>query len=109
MSSYTAIVLAAGRGSRMKSDMQKQYMSLQGKPILYYSLKAFEDSFVIVISIEPSEPLIQSFFRREQRIIILVRSRLEGKFGNIRRRCIIQLPHRDQLIVKVHYKRFINR
>jgi len=46
MSSYTAIVLAAGRGSRMKSDIQKQYMSLQGKPILYYSLKAFEDSFV---------------------------------------------------------------
>lgn len=46
MSSYTAIVLAAGKGSRMKSDIQKQYMSLQGKPILYYSLKAFEDSFV---------------------------------------------------------------
>lgn len=43
---YTAIVLAAGRGSRMKSSIQKQYLSLQGKPVLYYSLKAFEDSFV---------------------------------------------------------------
>ena len=43
---YTAIVLAAGKGSRMKSNVQKQYMSLQGKPVLYYSLKAFEDSYV---------------------------------------------------------------
>lgn len=43
---YTAIVLAAGKGSRMKSDVQKQYMSLQGKPVLYYSLKAFQDSYV---------------------------------------------------------------
>lgn len=43
---FTAIVLAAGRGSRMNSSIQKQYMSLQGKPVLYYSLKAFENSFV---------------------------------------------------------------
>lgn len=38
-----AIVLAAGKGSRMQSDIQKQYMILQGKPVLWYSLKAFED------------------------------------------------------------------
>lgn len=43
---YTAIVLAAGKGSRMKSDVHKQYMSLQGKPVLYYSLKTFQDSYV---------------------------------------------------------------
>lgn len=43
---FTAIVLAAGKGSRMNSSIQKQYMSLQGKPVLYYSLKAFENSFV---------------------------------------------------------------
>lgn len=39
-----AIVLAAGQGRRMKSSIQKQYMLLRGKPILYYSLKAFEES-----------------------------------------------------------------
>ena len=43
---YTAIVLAAGKGSRMKSNIPKTYMSLQGKPVLFYSLKAFEDSFI---------------------------------------------------------------
>lgn len=41
-----AIVLAAGKGNRMKSDVPKQYMELEGYPILYYSLKVFEESFV---------------------------------------------------------------
>lgn len=41
-----AIVLAAGKGTRMKSDIPKQYMELRGYPVLYYSLKVFEDSFV---------------------------------------------------------------
>ncbi len=43
---HIAIVLAAGRGKRMNSDVAKQYLLLQDKPILYYALKQFEDSFV---------------------------------------------------------------
>ena len=48
MGEYThiAIVLAGGRGSRMKSSVPKQYLLLNGKPVLYYSLKAMEDSFI---------------------------------------------------------------
>ncbi|MBQ7944082.1 MAG: 2-C-methyl-D-erythritol 4-phosphate cytidylyltransferase [Lachnospiraceae bacterium] len=42
----TAIVLAAGQGKRMQSKIQKQYLLLADKPVLYYSLKAFEDSFI---------------------------------------------------------------
>ncbi len=41
-----ALVLAAGRGTRMKSRVPKQFMDLCGKPVIYYSLKAFEDSEV---------------------------------------------------------------
>lgn len=41
-----AIILAAGSGSRMQSNRPKQYLELGGKPILYHSLKAFEDSSV---------------------------------------------------------------
>ena len=41
---YTAIILSAGSGSRMKSDIPKQYMQLNGRPVIYYSIKAFEDS-----------------------------------------------------------------
>ena len=42
----TAIVLAGGRGARMNSDIPKQYMEVCGYPIIYYSLKVFEESFV---------------------------------------------------------------
>lgn len=42
----TAIVLAGGRGRRMESDVQKQYMELLGRPLIYYSLAAFEKSAV---------------------------------------------------------------
>ena len=44
MENFTAIVLSAGSGSRMKSDIPKQYMDLNAKPVIYYSLKAFEES-----------------------------------------------------------------
>ncbi len=42
----TAIVLAAGKGSRMNSVIPKQYLTLLGKPVLFYSLQAFEKSKV---------------------------------------------------------------
>ena len=44
MNNFSAIILSAGTGSRMKSHLPKQYMDLNGKPVIYYSLKAFEDS-----------------------------------------------------------------
>ena len=40
---HTAIVLAAGKGTRMQSQTAKQYLLIKEKPVLYYSLKAFED------------------------------------------------------------------
>ena len=43
----TAIVLAAGQGKRMGTKIQKQYLEIDGKPILYYSLQAFEQSELI--------------------------------------------------------------
>lgn len=39
-----AIVLAAGSGTRMQADVPKQYMEIKGKPLIYYALRAFEDS-----------------------------------------------------------------
>ncbi len=43
---HIAIVLAGGKGSRMKTSTPKQYLMLNEKPVLYYSLKAMEDSFI---------------------------------------------------------------
>ena len=43
----TALVLAAGQGKRMGTKIQKQYLELGNKPVLYYALRAFEDSPMI--------------------------------------------------------------
>ncbi len=42
-----AIVLAAGNGKRMNSDTKKQYMLIDDKPLIAYSLETFEKSSVI--------------------------------------------------------------
>jgi 2-C-methyl-D-erythritol 4-phosphate cytidylyltransferase len=42
-----AIIPAAGQGKRMKSDVKKQYIEINGKPILYYTLEAFQKCALI--------------------------------------------------------------
>ena len=46
MEKITAVVLAAGAGKRMHSDVHKQYMMLAGRPVLFYALQAFAESAV---------------------------------------------------------------
>ncbi|MBE5959716.1 MAG: 2-C-methyl-D-erythritol 4-phosphate cytidylyltransferase [Lachnospiraceae bacterium] len=59
MEKVTAIVLAAGNGSRMKSKIKKQYMTICGKPVIAHTLSAFErsgvDSIVLVTGSEEIE------------------------------------------------------
>lgn len=43
----TAIVVAAGNGTRMKSDRRKPMMEIAGRPILTYCLDTFEKSAAI--------------------------------------------------------------
>ena len=43
----TAIVLAAGQGKRMGTKVQKQYLEILGKPVLFYSLDVFQKSDII--------------------------------------------------------------
>lgn len=43
----TAVVLAAGSGKRMGSETAKQFMLLEGKPVIWYALQAVERSKVI--------------------------------------------------------------
>ena len=61
---YAAIVLAAGSGKRMNSKVHKHYLIIQDRPVLYYSLKAFEDSAVdeIVLVVGKGE---EKFCRKE--------------------------------------------
>lgn len=57
MSYASAIIVAAGVGARMKSHTPKQYFLLNGRPILYYTIKNFVKAklvseIVLVISKE---------------------------------------------------------
>ena len=50
----SAIIPAAGQGTRMGSAIPKQFLLLQGKPILHHTLRAFEasgqvDSVILVV------------------------------------------------------------
>ena len=47
MKKNVAVVLAAGQGKRMNSKVQKQFLLIKGKPVLYYTLNAFESSPLI--------------------------------------------------------------
>jgi 2-C-methyl-D-erythritol 4-phosphate cytidylyltransferase len=56
----SAIIVAAGKGVRMNGTVRKQYMDLAGRPILAYSLMAFDecikiDSIFLVIPEEDIE------------------------------------------------------
>ena len=61
----SAIVLAGGRGKRMGSVQSKQYIDLNGKPILYYTLNHFINNKNIdkVILVIPEDEL--EFCRNE--------------------------------------------
>lgn len=50
-----AIILAAGKGTRMQSRTPKQYLTLENKPVLFYSLETFSkldiiDEIILVVS-----------------------------------------------------------
>ena len=47
MKKNVAVVLAAGQGKRMNSKVQKQFLLIKEKPVLYYTLSAFENSPLI--------------------------------------------------------------
>ncbi|MBW6410356.1 2-C-methyl-D-erythritol 4-phosphate cytidylyltransferase [Clostridium weizhouense] len=55
----SAIVVAGGRGKRMGTVQSKQYIDLNGKPILYYTIKKFLESKLIdnIILVVPADEI----------------------------------------------------
>ncbi|MBD3374681.1 2-C-methyl-D-erythritol 4-phosphate cytidylyltransferase [candidate division KSB1 bacterium] len=43
LAKHAAIIVAAGKGKRMASPVRKQYLEISGRPILYWTLKRFQD------------------------------------------------------------------
>src|SRR5688572_32024600 len=54
-----AIIAAGGSGTRMGSELPKQFLLLKGKELLWHSVKAFKDAFkeVDVIVVAPADHL----------------------------------------------------
>ena len=40
-----AVIVAGGSGSRMNANMPKQFLLLNGKPVLYYTINTFLKSY----------------------------------------------------------------
>ena len=81
-----AVVLSAGSGKRMGSRTKKQYMQIGGKPIIYYALKAFEDSFVdeiILVSFCQKEIVDRYGFSKVKRIVEGGKERYHSVFQGI--------------------------
>lgn len=89
----TAIVLAAGQGKRMHSKVQKQFLSLKGRPVLYYSLACFQNSpeiqeIILVTSAESVEycrqEIVQSYgFSKVKKIIPGGKERYDSVFAGL--------------------------
>ncbi|MEO6704672.1 MAG: 2-C-methyl-D-erythritol 4-phosphate cytidylyltransferase, partial [Ginsengibacter sp.] len=52
-----ALIVAGGNGTRMNNDIPKQFLLLKNKPVLYYSIQAFLDTYndLEVILVLPEE------------------------------------------------------
>ncbi len=69
-----AIIVAAGTGSRMNSELPKQYIQLKGKPVLYYSIKCFLETYddckiILVLSEEHTDigkEIVDAYFDYER-------------------------------------------
>lgn len=97
----TAIVLSGGKGKRMGSDISKQYMEMKAKPILYYSLKVFEDSdvdeIVLVVGKDDvefvSDEIIKRFsFKKVKRIVVGGKERYNSVYNGL---CAVESEKND--------------
>lgn len=98
-----AIIVAAGKGTRMGSEMPKQYMTIAGKTILDTTLYKFEksndiDEIILVINkddIEFVKDEISPFYEKISHVVAGGKTRTESVYQGIKkvRNCNIVLIH----------------
>jgi 2-C-methyl-D-erythritol 4-phosphate cytidylyltransferase len=71
----TAIIVAAGSGSRFRSDTPKQFLEINGKPLIAHTIEKFEsapsvDRIVLVLSADPAATFETSGFSKISRVIV---------------------------------------
>lgn len=88
-----AIVLSAGKGKRMNASTPKQYMNLKDKPVLYYSVSAFQSSPVdeiVIVCGEGDEEYVRNeivekySFNKVKRIVTGGKERYHSVFEGLK-------------------------
>lgn len=99
-----AVIVAGGTGSRMNTNIPKQFLLLNGKPVMYYTintfLQAYDDLSVILVlpeeHVATGQEIIDAFFDYN-RIQITIGGRT--RFHSVQNG--LQLVH-DECIIFVH-------
>ena len=65
--SFKAVVLAAGKGTRFKSDLPKVLHRILGKPMLWYVVKAAKEAGAeeIIVVVGHKKELVEEFLKSE--------------------------------------------
>lgn len=94
MKKITAIVLAAGNGNRMNSNIKKQFMEIKGKPVIWYSLFTFEtygvDQIILVTGKEDvaycKKEIVEKYgFQKVTDIVAGGKERYESVYNGLKR------------------------
>lgn len=89
-----AIIVAAGQGTRMKAGVNKQYLHLHGKPILAYTLEAFEecsaiDEIFVVVGENEREKCFQEVikpygYKKIEKVVLGGATRQESVYNGLK-------------------------
>ena len=99
------IILAGGNGSRMMSEVPKQFLLLKGRPVLYYSISTFLEVFpdCIIVLVLPEvhvatgQEIIDAFFGYDRiKIVIGGRTRFHSVQNGL------QVVDEENSIIFVH-------
>ncbi|WP_368489113.1 2-C-methyl-D-erythritol 4-phosphate cytidylyltransferase [Clostridium sp. BJN0013] len=105
MKSNYAIIVAAGKGKRMKMPINKQFIYIQGRPILYYSISVFSknpliDGIVLVCAEDEIEYCKQEIVKKYNldkviKIVIGGKERQDSVFNGLKvlENCDVVLIH----------------
>lgn len=104
----TAVVLAAGKGSRMGSKIQKQYRMLLGRPVITYALDAFEkskaDDIILVVGEGEADyvrkEIVDAFgYKKVRKIVVGGAERYESVWRGL---CAIEEKEQEEAYVLIH-------
>lgn len=89
----SAIILAGGKGKRMRSAISKQFIDIKGKPIIYYTLKKFSenkkiDNIIVVLPEDEvkyfKENILKKYELRINKIVICGKERQDSVYNALK-------------------------